>query len=220
MDLPAVQAPMTAAALITRTLRDDILAGRLRGGDPLPLDALAQRFGTSVIPIREALRVLEAERLVLLRPHHTARVSELSMDEIFDVYRVRMLIDVEAVRLAAPRLTTEDIGHLRELVDLMEKNALGGRDIEAFSLHAQVHFGIYERAGSPTLLGILEKLWDDTERYRHAVKYQRSYGQTWVEEHRRLIDLLERGNAEGAAAEMLAHIRRTYVALKGARPSE
>ena len=210
----------TAGEFVVERLRDDILTGRLEGGRPLVLDQLAERFGTSVIPIREALRVLESERLVVLRPHRTARVAELSLEELEDLYRVRLLVDVEAVRLAHGNLSSQELRELRALIDSMERYAVEGDDLTAFSVHASIHFRIYEAAGSPVLLGILERLWDETERYRHAVKHYRSDPRSWGDEHRRLVDRLEHGEAEGAAAEMRAHLTRTLEALTEARTVE
>jgi DNA-binding GntR family transcriptional regulator len=210
----------TAGEYIVENLRNDILTGSLGAGEPLLLDQLAERFGTSVIPIREALRVLEAERLVVLRPHRTAQVAELSLAELKDLYRVRLLLDVEAVRLAHGNFTPAELSELRELVDSMERYALEGDDLTAFAIHTNVHFRMYEAAGSPVLLAILERLWDETERYRHAVKHYRSDPASWGEEHRRLVDLLDHGTAKEAAEEMRAHLTRTLDALTKARVLE
>src|SRR4051812_40051239 len=117
---PAPRRHTTAGEFIVDSLREAILTGRLEAGAPLPLDRLAEQFGTSVIPIREALRRLEAERLVVLRPHRTAQVAELSSAELKDLYRVRLLLDPEAVRLAHGRLTAEELAHMRALADRME----------------------------------------------------------------------------------------------------
>jgi len=208
----------TASAFIVEQLRHDILTGRvLQANDPLPLDQLAERFGTSVIPIREALRVLEAERLVVLSPHRTARVATLSVEELKDLYRIRLLLDVEAVRLAHGHLTPEQLGEIRDQIDEMERRARAGDYLSAFAVHGRVHFAIYGAAGSPTLIKILERLWDETERYRHAVKHYRGDVHSWAEEHRRLVDLLEQGTAEEAASEMGAQLSRTLAALLRAR---
>jgi DNA-binding GntR family transcriptional regulator len=210
----------TAGEYIVENLRNDILTARLAAGEPLLLDQLAERFGTSVIPIREALRVLEAERLVVLRPHRTAQVAELSLAELKDLYRVRLLLDVEAARLAHGNFTAAELAELRDLIDSMERYALDGDDLTAFAIHTNIHFRIYEAAGSPVLLEILERLWDETERYRHAVKHYRSDPASWGEEHRRLVDLLERGSPKEAADEMRAHLTRTLDALTKARVFE
>jgi DNA-binding GntR family transcriptional regulator len=215
----------TASEFIAAELRHEILTGAvLKANDPLPLDELAQRFGTSVIPIREALRVLESERLVVLTPHRTARVATLSLVELKDLYRIRLLLDVEAVRMAHGNLSAEQLERIRADIDAMEAHASQGDYLAAFSIHADVHFAIYRAAGSPTLVSILERLWDETERYRHAVKHYRGDVQSWAEEHRFLVELLERGTAQAAADEMRAQLTRTLAALVRARslatPSE
>jgi DNA-binding GntR family transcriptional regulator len=224
MRLPAAQRysqrPSTAGEFIVENLRSEILTGQLKARQPLLLDQLAARFGTSVIPIREALRVLEAERLVVLRPHKTAHVADLSLAELKDLYRVRLILDVEAVRLAHANLTADDFAEMRKLIDAMERHAVKGDDLAAFSVHGKIHFKIYEAADSPALLGILEGLWDETERYRHAVKHYRSDAHSWAEEHRRLVSLLGKKTPEPAAREMYAHLTRTLNALLEARTFE
>lgn len=210
----------TAGEFIVENLRSDILTGRLSAGEPLLLDQLAERFGTSVIPIREALRALEAERLVVLRPHRTAQVTEMSLDELKDLYRVRLLVDVEAVRWAHGNLSPSDLTDMRRMIDSMERAATRSDYLTAFEVHANIHFRIYEAAGSPVLLDILESLWDETERYRHAVKLVRSDAKSWADEHRRLVDLFERGTPEAAAREMEAQLTKTLKALVKARTSE
>jgi DNA-binding GntR family transcriptional regulator len=217
---PPVRRYATAGEFIVESLRTAILTGQLEAGAPLPLDRLAEQFGTSVIPIREALRRLEAERLVLLRPHRTAQVAALSLEELNDLYRVRLLLDVEATKMAHGRLSPEELDHMRALVDDMETHALAGDDLRAFAAHTEFHHTLYAAAGSPTLLGILEQLWDETERYRHAVKHYRSDPASWAGEHRVLIELLETGTPAQAAKEMRAHLTRTLDALLRARGLE
>ncbi len=207
----------TAAEFIVENLRSDILTGRLSAGEPLLLDQLAERFGTSVIPVREALRALEAERLVVLRAHRTAQVAALSVVELKDLYRVRLLLDVEAVRWAHGKLSADELAELRRMIDSMERTAKHGDFITAFAIHTEIHLRIYQAAGSKVLLGILENLWDETERYRHAVKLVRSDIASWANEHRHLIELLENGTADAAAHEMKAQITRTLNALLAAR---
>jgi inosose dehydratase len=207
----------TVTEYIIEALRDDILTDKLQPGQKLPLDALATRFGTSVIPVREALRVLEAERLVERRPHRTATVSALSLETIQDLYRVRLILDVEAVRMAHGRLSSDKLAELRTLIDRMERAAERREGLKSFALHQQIHFGIYEASGSPALVNILGTLWDDTERFRHAVKHFRSDVHTWAEEHRDLVDLLEHGSAEEAAGAMHEHLSKTLSALTTAR---
>lgn len=211
--------PATAGELITEKLRHEILTGKLEPGEKLLLDVLANRFGTSVIPIRESLRVLEAERLVELRAHRTATVAALSLEAVQDLYRVRLILETEAVRMAHGNLPPAKLAEIRTLIDRMERAADRRDSLRSFTLHNQIHFAIYEASGSPALVKILAGLWDETERYRHAVKHFRSDTHSWAEEHRHLADLLERGTAEEAAAEIKAHLTKTVQALTVARDS-
>jgi len=203
----------TAGEFIVQALRSDILTGQIHAGEPLLLDELAERFGTSVIPIREALRALEVQKLVVLRAHRTAHVAPLSLDELRDLYRVRLLLDVEAVRLAHGKFTPNDLNEIRALIDAMEERSLAGDVLGAADAHTAVHFSIYSAADSPVLLDILRRLWDEMTRYRHAIRNYRGNHRAWANEHRRLVDLLEHGDADSAAAEMVAHIERALEVL-------
>jgi len=208
---------MSVSESIVEDLRGDILTGRLESGQALPLDELASRFGTSVIPIRDALRMLTAARLVVLRPHRTARVADFSLAEIEDLYRVRVLLDPEAFRLAHGNLTAEALESMRDQIEAMEKAANAGDDQEVIRLHSAIHFRAYRASGSEVLVGILEDLWDQSERYRNALRNYRGTISSWVDEHRRLADLLENGTADEARVEMQAHVTRTRDALLAAR---
>ena len=198
-----------------RILREDILAGRLKSREPLLLASLAERFGTSVIPIRDALHLLRADGLVELRSHHTARVADYSPAEIEDLYRIRTLLDCEAVRLAHGKLAGEQLKLIHVEIDRMEQASEAGNDQEAFRLHSDMHFRIYQASGSDVLVRILRGLWDQGERYRNAVRNYRNIS-AWVEEHRVLVKLLERGTPEAAQLEMRAHVARTRDALLAA----
>src|SRR5688500_5876251 len=90
--------PNSAVEFIAAALRTDVLFGRLAAGDALPLDQLAKRFGTSQTPVREALRTLQAQGYVVLRPHRTPQVAELDVAEFEHHFSLLLLLQPEAVR--------------------------------------------------------------------------------------------------------------------------
>src|SRR4029077_2026095 len=100
-----------------RALRDMILSGEIAEGEQLRQDALAAAHGVSRIPLREALRQLEAEGLVSFFPHRGAVVSTLSLAEIEELFEIRALIEADVLRRAIPHLTADDLDRAEEIVD-------------------------------------------------------------------------------------------------------
>ncbi|MGH2693649.1 MAG: GntR family transcriptional regulator [Actinomycetota bacterium] len=146
--------------------RNAILMGEYAPGFPLRVQALATLNDVSTIPVREALRRLEAERLIESVANKGARVAELSFPDLADAYRIRTILEVEAVRLAFPRLEPADLETARALKEEMTRLFEEDRIHEAHETHRKLHFLIYEKTDSTWLLHIIRALWDHTERYR------------------------------------------------------
>src|SRR5262249_9007938 len=128
---------------------------------------LAQRFGVSIVPVREALARLQSSGLVRIVPHRGVFIEDLSADELVDIYNIREILEEQAARLAADRLSDEDIAQLERLVarwaELAETN-----DLDPFlNLNRDFHFTIYRASHRRTLIQIIAQLWDRSTRYRH-----------------------------------------------------
>ena len=111
---------VTAQELVLASVRQAILSGVLSPGARLRQEELADVFGTSRIPVREALRALEYEGLVASEPHRGFTVTTLDADDVEEVYDLRILLESEAVRLALPLLTDEDLEELEGLFQAMQ----------------------------------------------------------------------------------------------------
>ena len=157
---------ISAVEHVYRLTRAAILRGEYAPGSPLRMQELAERSGVSAIPVREALRRLEAERLVESVANKGARVAELSFPDLADAYRLRTILEVEAVRLALPSLTDDDLARARALKDEMTRLLAEGAEDEGHEAHRRLHFLFYEKAGSTWLLHVIGTIWDHTERYR------------------------------------------------------
>jgi len=155
----------SAVERVYRSTREAIITGDYPPGFPLRMTELAARSGVSTIPVREALRRLEAERLVESTANKGARVADLSFPELADAYRLRILLEIEAVRLGFPDLTDEDLARMRGLLKEMTRLWREGRE-EGHEAHRKFHFLVYERAGSTWLLHVIRSIWDHTERHR------------------------------------------------------
>ncbi|GAB4125268.1 MAG: GntR family transcriptional regulator [Roseiflexaceae bacterium] len=157
----------TVTAQIVERLRDLILSGELAPGSRVDQADLAQRFGVSIVPVREALARLQSSGLVRIVPHRGVFVEDLSSDELVDIYTVRELLEEHAARLAAKNLTDADIALLEQLAIDMQAFA-EAQDFDRFlDLNREMHFTIYRAARRKALLQIISQLWDRSTRYRH-----------------------------------------------------
>jgi DNA-binding GntR family transcriptional regulator len=191
-----------------RQLRRAIIHGDYPPGAPLRHAELEDAFGVSLIPIREAIRRLEVERLVDSVPNKGARVAPISLEDVRDVYATRVLLEVEALRRAWPRLDEEALSEIRELREAMVERAR--RDDPLFyELHRQIHFGLYERSDSPWLVHLIEIVWSHTERYRRLATRLRQFVDEPADLHGVVLDAIAAGDIDQAAAALRQDLERT-----------
>lgn len=163
----------TVTEQVLSQLRELIISGELAPGARIDQGDLAQRFGVSVVPVREALARLQSSGLVRIVPHRGVFVEAISADELVDIYNVRELLEEHAARLAAEHLTERDLLALDQIYEQMTA-AGDASDFDAYlALNRAFHFTIYRAAGRAYLLQIIEQLWDRSTRYRlvqlHAI---------------------------------------------------
>ena len=147
-------------------LRDMILAGALVPGSRIDQAEVAQRFGVSAVPVREALARLQSSGLVRIVPHRGVFVESLSVEELIDIYHVREVLEEQAAKLAAPHLTSADIASLEDIERRMGEVAESGGSDTFLDLNREFHFTIYRAGGRRYLLQIISQLWDQSTRYR------------------------------------------------------
>jgi DNA-binding GntR family transcriptional regulator len=201
----------SAASAVERVYqhtRNAILAGEYAPGSPLRVQELAARNGVSAIPVREALRRLEAARLVESIANKGARVAELSFPDLADAYRLRTVLEMEAVRLALPNLTRGDLGKARRLREEMTGLHSSGRIDEAHDVHRNLHFLIYEKTDSTWLMHMIHVLWDHTERYRRLASQWVAEGLDLGRQHDEVIEALFNRDLDAATAALRQHFER------------
>jgi DNA-binding GntR family transcriptional regulator len=203
---------VTAARRIAEVVADRILTGQLPPGARIVQDELAADLGASRLPVREALRILEARGLVTLKANSGAWVSQMSLRDLDLSYEIRERIEPLLLSDSLPRLTATDLQDMRDLEEEIEVND----DVERFLvLDRQFHWLSYSRHRAPQLAAIIQRLWDTTQHYRRAfVQLTGSQG-SWiiVAEHRLLLEALTRQDTQTASTVLGMHIRRTRVAL-------
>jgi DNA-binding GntR family transcriptional regulator len=201
-----------ASERIAEFLRDAILSGQIGPGDRIRQEDIAARLGASRIPVREALRILEAEGLTEHAANKGARVPVLDMHSVGVLYRMRERVEPIAIAESLPFVTDDDIEHLRDLQQRIES----ATDVGQFLvLDREFHLSTYSRCGQDTLTSIITRLWNSTQYYRRAFMTITGMGQRWIvhAEHNLLIDAVSRRDSQDAERYLEGHIRRTRIEL-------
>jgi DNA-binding GntR family transcriptional regulator len=139
---------------------------------------------------------------------------ELSVDDLIEVYRLRSLLEAEALRAAVPGLTDEDLVELRSLLSNVEHTS-GAGDLGSLTVaNRAFHFSIFERAGMPRLVRVLQQLWDATDVYR-AIYFRSESNRARIEgEHQQILEALEARDAEAAVRAHDVHREHSVEALR------
>jgi DNA-binding GntR family transcriptional regulator len=201
--------PRTVKHTLVETLRDEIFRGDLVPGQYLRLEEIAPRFDVSTMPVREALRDLEAEGLVTIFPHRGAIVTQLSADELQDIYDIRVILEEMATRLAVPLLTEDTLAELGSVVEQMENRV---HDVVTYvKLNHQFHLTLYAASGRKHLCEINRILRNRTQHYLHVFIAEADSGHAPQigGEHRAILEASRRGDAEQAAAIIHDHVAQT-----------
>ncbi len=196
----------TLSSAIAEQLRQGILSGAHAAGSQLRQDALAAQYGVSRIPVREALFQLEAEGLVQIAPHKGAIVSTFSLDEVDDVFDLRVLLEPRLPASSAPRLTDADYADIALLYDAFA-TAIAQQDIAHWGeLNARFHQALYRHAPQPRTLAIVTQLLQTSERYTRVQMNRASALPRAEREHRKLLQLCRSGQVDAACAHLVDHI--------------
>lgn len=196
----------TVASMTLEALRERILRGDFPDGEPLRQDALADELGVSRIPVREALRQLEAEGLVTFNPHRGAVVSTLSLEEIHELFELRADIECDLLRRAIPRMSAEHLDRAVEVLDEFDE-ALAAEEATRWGpLNWQFHAALYAPANRTLTMGVLQKLHQHSDRYFRMQVLIAHGGPSASREHRGIVEAIVRKEADDATALLRAHI--------------
>jgi DNA-binding GntR family transcriptional regulator len=198
---------------VGRELREAILDGRLKPGTRIRQDDIARQYGTSRVPVREALRELAGEGLVTIEPAVGARVRPLDLEELVEVYLMRERLEPLALEESTGRLMAGDVTHLRRLLEDTETCARAGDLTGYIAIDRRFHFESYRPSGRERLLRVIEGLWNTTEQYRRLYALLPQRVEVSITEHRLILGALEDRSAANAAELLQVHIRRTRLTL-------
>jgi DNA-binding GntR family transcriptional regulator len=197
----------TLAEKAYETLHTAIVTGALRPGARLPIEELAEHLEMSPMPIREAVRRLDAVGLVENVPHRGARVTELSVADLAEVYEVRLSLETVAMRRAAARFTAANAAHARECLKTLEAMA-DDASAATSEAHANFHFALYDAAESLWLLRGIRPAWQVTERYAlEWPEVRRLNGR--APEHGEILAACEAHDPDRAASALHTHLATT-----------
>jgi DNA-binding GntR family transcriptional regulator len=189
------------------------VAGELAPGAPVRQEAVAERLGVSRVPVREALKVLEGEGHVVYLPHRGYVVAELSVEDLTEVYRLRELLEAEAIRVAVPRLDEPTVAAVEEAAQAVDAAGRRG-DLAAMTAHnRELHFLVFDAAGMPRLSRLLRQLWDATDVYRSVYFAGKANRARVLHDHADLVDALRARDVRRAVAVQKSHRDHSVVAV-------
>jgi len=211
---PARRPPESLSDYALRSIREDLIEGRLIPGQRIATEVLATSLRISHVPVREALRYLEAEGHLQRGPRSHIRVTPLSQEEAAEIYQLRALLEAEAHRLAVPRLTDADLLRLDERYSEMQA-AIATGDVPRFArANRRFHFVAFERTGNGWMLRFLRIIWDAAARYQTSLFLQEGWERDLQGHHDRLRRAMRNGDAEEVNRIMDEHRRVTLTATR------
>jgi DNA-binding GntR family transcriptional regulator len=203
----------TLAAQVQERVREAILKQRLKPGDRIDQNKLADELGVSMAPVREALKGLEAEGLVTIQPRRGAFVVEVSISDMDELYFTRQLIEGEAMYLAVPRLTEADFADLQGMIDTM-RAATAKEDISTYiAYNRHFHLRIYAALDNQHLLQVIQMLWERSELYRYRYMFMTRETEIIHVEHEAILEACRLRDQILAKERAKEHIYLTQRAL-------
>ncbi|KUK14402.1 MAG: GntR family transcriptional regulator [Synergistetes bacterium] len=180
----------TKTQQVYESLRKDIISGVLLPGARIVIREVALKFGVSEIPVREAIKRLEAEGLVINKPYAGAVVAHPSIEELKEIMVIRGVLEALAARISAPNLTQDDLNHLKELLKQMERYKSLGMPWEYSQADREFHLVMYSKCNNKKLMELIKELWNQSERARGVFNIATLSMEKSYEEHRKMLEAL------------------------------
>lgn len=199
--------------VVFQTLRQAILKGELQPGERLMEIKLAEKLGVSRTPIREAIRKLELEGLVVMIPRKGAAVANITEKDTKDVLEVRRTLEMFAVEVACDRITPEQLQALKAAAKAFEASKGSNDVIRIAENDMKFHEIIYEATQNERLVQMLNNLRENMYRYRIEYLKDPNYYDSLVREHRKILEAIETKDRENARIYMRDHIDNQQLAV-------
>jgi DNA-binding GntR family transcriptional regulator len=210
----------TVQERVYAALRDRLMRGGFEPGQKLKIAELASAFGTSAMPVREALNRLVAERAIESMPNRSVRVPALSKEALHDLMETRFAVEGLAVARAAANMSDATLGTLRGLIEAQSETDAEHVSEASAEQNRAFHFTIYRESGSAVLLPIIESLWLQFGPYLRVAS-ERFDGREGrgTNFHVEIVEALARGDGEMARAALESDIGRAFELVMDAQPS-
>ncbi|MCF7935913.1 MAG: GntR family transcriptional regulator [Synergistales bacterium] len=198
----------SAVSYIYNVLKRAIFTGALEGTTRLRQEEIARRFGVSSIPVREAFKQLQAEGLVEIVPRRGAFVTELTTPEIQEIYEIRQLLEVGALRFSFNSISNSEINSAKDCIDQMESTE---DELQWCELNEKFHDLLYCSSGKKMIVDLLKNLRNRVNRY--VVAYLRAMRTESEHEHRRIYEALISRDIDLASRELEQHLKNAMDAI-------
>lgn len=198
-------------------LRDQIIRGEIPEGAQLRQDAIATQYRVSRIPVREALRQLDAEGLIAIVPNRGAVVPALSPDDVEELFSIRALLEPEVLKLSIPHLTGDDFSQAEEVLQQYVQELRREEHVSSWGrMNWQFHSILYSRANQPRFLAIIRNVNNSGERYTRLQLYLTHGMKRANEEHHQILELCRERDIAAACKLLRQHIQYAGESLKHA----
>ncbi len=194
----------TKTELAVRLLRDKIRVGELAPGERLSPVVIAEQLEMSPTPVREALRLLQSDGLVVYKPHQGIEVAGLPADDVAEIYMLRRLLEPVAMEQAVPAITGAELRKLENLHDRLREAVATGQGRKIAEANAAWHWCIYEQSGTKYLTEFIRRLWARFPWRTMWVIPQRA--ERTLAEHEAMMAAIRAGDAKAAAQLLRTHI--------------
>ena len=199
--------------MVYKSLRKEILTGRITPGDHLLELDISSKLGVSRTPVREALRMLELEGLVTMQPRRGARVSKITEKSMQDVLEVRESLDALCVELACTRITSQEKDELRKACEAFERAVATNDSRKIAEADVRFHDTLLRAAKNDRLVDIEENLSQSMYRFRFEYINEGNGHDNLVKEHRSIYESVINGDREKAASAARIHIENQRAAI-------
>lgn len=199
---------------VTERLRHDLLAGEIKPGERIKVAELEKRFGVSHIPIREAVRRLESEGLIVAMPQRAAVAAGVDLDDLAGLYDLRRIIECDVIRRSAATMTDAQIDTVRNALERLETVADDHDSSLFWDLHRDFHWALLEPGATAWIQRVLDQIWLASQRYVRL--FVTKTVEDAMRDHRLLCDLCGQRDGAGAAELLGRHLDRTELTVRQA----
>ncbi len=199
---------------VTERLRRALLAGEIKPGERIKVTELEKTFGVSHIPIREALRRLESEGLIVALPQRAAVAAGVDLDDLAGLYDLRRVIECEVIRRSVAAMTPEQVARVQEALDALVATAQDNDSPEFWERHMDFHWALLEPGASAWIKRVLDQVWLASQRYVRLFVSETI--DDAMRDHRELVAACKKCDADRAEKILRRHLDRTELAVRKA----